>query len=403
MNLNKPPTNVIKPFYFVQWFSGVFSEISDKKKWISMVQTALYCFYICNSFNYFAPCEQQYFYKYACNKIRYTILFSKIPWAYISFMYDKIIIGLAKRLAEKYNTDIRLAIDDTFQPKDKRSKYIAKGGKRGAKYGFSIVTSLVIVGSIQLPLTPRLAFRRETSKNIGRKYYSKIDIAMSIIDFIHSINMDEHKVVILLDSWYTASKLLKKIIDCNFTVVAALKSNRKLDGVQIRNYRFPKYKKLTDKNFRYNLATITGTLTGFKKKFRVLFSSRTKMGCDESTQRYILCSDESLKANEILSLYRKRWLIETFHQVWKKRLDMSKLQVYSKDTCKSIIKLKNVISVSILAIGFACIFAEKNSWDELALQKENSEAFMLDIALNKIREILILKKGRGENMDCKFI
>lgn len=115
---------------------------------------------------------------------------------------------------------------------------------------------------------------------------TKIDLAIGLLDYAKKLRIKPKFVV--FDSWYTASKVFKKVEECQWTFVTQLKKNRKLDGVAVRDiYRNPYWQK-------------QGKLVGGLKVLVVRHG-----------KKYFATNNLSLGKQELFFSYKQRWEIET--------------------------------------------------------------------------------------------
>jgi len=99
---------------------------------------------------------------------------------------------------------------------------------------------------------------------------------------------------VLMDSFYPAAKLLKRIRKYRWHWIAKIKSNRLLNGIQVKEL------------FSYNYGQQIGKL-----------SDRIKVKVVKQKDNYWATSDTNLNSANVKSLYKKRQLIEEFFKILK--------------------------------------------------------------------------------------
>jgi len=118
-------------------------------------------------------------------------------------------------------------------------------------------------------------------------------------------------------------------------VIGAIKSNRKLADQQLSQWpqtlRHQRYQRVqltaTDQRLRtYLVRTLRGKLT--KLSFEVCVLIRHRHPRDKHP-KYFLCTDLTLSAQQILSIYQKRWPIEVENVYVKQHLGLADFRVQS--------------------------------------------------------------------------
>ena len=118
-------------------------------------------------------------------------------------------------------------------------------------------------------------------------------------------------------------------------MIGAIKSNRKLADQQLSQWpqtlRHQRYQRVqltaTDQRLRtYLVRTLRGKLT--KLSFEVCVLIRHRHPRDKHP-KYFLCTDLTLSAQQILSIYQKRWPIEVENVYVKQHLGLADFRVQS--------------------------------------------------------------------------
>jgi hypothetical protein len=140
---------------------------------------------------------------------------------------------------------------------------------------------------------------------------------------------------VLFDSWYASNRFRTCCRRQSWYVVCAIKSHRKLDDQKRSQWpqalRPQWYQRVpltaTDQRPRTSLVrTLQGTLNRLSFDVCVLISQRHPR---DKHPKYFLCADLSLAAQQILSIYQKRWPIEVDNFYVKQHLGLADFRVQS--------------------------------------------------------------------------
>lgn len=191
-----------------------------------------------------------------------------------------------------------LMIDDTVISKQFARKIENVAWVYDSVVGRSILgINLVMIawsnGKVTIPLAIKV-YQKENGK-------TKIDLAAELLDYAKKLGIKPRYVA--FDSWYTAMKVFRKIVDCKWTFVTQLKKNRKLDGIPVREiFKNPYWIK-------------TGKLVGGLEVLVV-----------RNGKKYFATNDISMSKEELLSSYKKRWKIETVFRALHDKLGLDECQ-----------------------------------------------------------------------------
>jgi len=103
-----------------------------------------------------ASLEERVFRIYGNNFLRYLLTSSSIHWNNLIASYERWVIKHISNYAIVNDLQIVLSIDDSLVKMDKRSKHIAKGGKRLKTEGLSLLTAVLSMEEMSISLVPRL-------------------------------------------------------------------------------------------------------------------------------------------------------------------------------------------------------------------------------------------------------
>jgi hypothetical protein len=148
------------------------------------------------------------------------------------------------------------------------------------------------------------------------RFRKKTTLAHEMLTELQRLLPPRFQVYVLFDSWYASNRLLKFCRRQDWHVVCAIKSNRKLDDQKLSQWpqalRHQRYQRVqltaTDQRQRtYLVRQRQGKLHRLPFAVCVLISQRHHR---DKHPKYFLCTDLALSAQNILSLYQKRWPIE---------------------------------------------------------------------------------------------
>lgn len=159
--------------------------------------------------------------------------------------------------------------------------------------GINLVALVWSNGTITLPLAIRV-YQKDSGK-------TKIDLAIELLSYARKLGIRPKFVA--FDSWYAAKELFWKIKEYNWKFVTQLKSNRKLEGIPLKEIQRNPYWMMAGK--------IAGGL-------KVIVVRHGK--------KYFASNDLSLSKKELLADYRKRWKIETVFRLLHSKLGLDKCQ-----------------------------------------------------------------------------
>ena len=196
--------------------------------------------------------------------------------------------------------------------------------------GHQFFTSMIYTVLLTLPLFPKLY-----SKNTE----SKIEMADALIDRLY---VDEKIALnaVMMDSWYSDKKIIKKCMTKGIKVICGIKTNRKISfrrdewiylsgfSKSLKNDNFGNYF-IDDK--KYMVASFRVKLNGIPK-VKMLVS---KEYCDKkkkwSSNFHLISTSINDTPVKIIRLYSLRWCIETFHRDIKQNLGFDKAFLRKKE------------------------------------------------------------------------
>jgi hypothetical protein len=206
-----------------------------------------------------------------------------------------------------------------------RKHHSGSGFVNGHKFiNFVILTPDGVIPLASIP-THTWQYCRET----GLRYQKENEIVeLWIRGFARSgILSDEQlqKALFLLDSGYDAKRIQRAIREIGADFVSALKSNRVVQGKQVREYFRSKRRWLPWKSIRlhvgnggkhsrrkYSIRTATAvTLKGFGQVTVVYSKAQSRA---RRPIKYLAASDPGMNGRQIVEWYSRRWSIELWHK-----------------------------------------------------------------------------------------
>jgi Transposase DDE domain len=232
-----------------------------------------------------------------------------------------------------------VSLDDSLGEKDRGTRHLEavdyhhdhtkRSGKTSPYYpnGSVHVEVRLELGARAYAYDWRLYLREKTVRRLNRqrapeqrlRFRKKTTLAQEMLAELQQLLPSAFQVYVLFDSWYASNRLLKFCRRQGWYVVCAIKSNRKLDDKKLSQWpqalRYQRYQRVqltaTDQRQRtYLVRTLQGKLTTLPFAVCVLISQRHPR---DNHPKYFLCTNLALSAQQILSIYQKRWPIEVDH------------------------------------------------------------------------------------------
>ena len=248
-----------------------------------------------------------------------------------------------------------VSLDDSLGAKDKGTRHLEaveyhhdhtkSQGKKKPYYtnGTVHVEVRLELGTRSYAYDWRLYLREKTVRRLNRArdpeqrlhFRKKTTLAQEMLAELQQLLPAGFQVYVLFDSWYAANRLLKFCRRQGWHVVCAIKSNRKLDDQKLSQWpqalRHQRYQRVqltaTDQRPRtYLVRPLQGRLTHLSFDVCVLISKRHHR---DKHPKYFLCTALSLSAQQILSIYQKRWPVEVDNFYVKQHLGLADFRVQS--------------------------------------------------------------------------
>jgi len=241
--------------------------------------------------------------------------------------------------AQNFKKPLFLSIDDTMISKKRESRHIEGMTKlfshvsRKTEWAHCQVALQGKSHDLSMPLDFKVYLSKDYCEKQNTEFKSKNDLAYDLIKNLEFVK--ENLTYLLMDSWYSSSKLIMNALALGIYSIVPLKSNRKIfpEGIEIQ---LKEYEKLIDKSI-LNLVTVKGkdyytyryegNLKGIENAI-VIFSYELS-GDELKNPMYILSTDICLSNREIISYYLNRWDIEVSFRYQKDSLGLCHYEMRS--------------------------------------------------------------------------
>ena len=265
---------------------------------------------------------------------------------------------MADLVAYAHQTDqwtLYVSLDDSLDEKDKGTRHLeaveyhhdhtkSQGPKKPYYTNGAVhVEVRLALGTRSYAYDWRLYLREQTVRRLNRhrtpeqrlRFRKKTMRAQEMLAALQQLLPPGFQVYVLFDSWYASNRLLRFCRRQGWQGVCAIQSNRKLDDQKLAQWpqalRHQRYQRIqltaTDQRQRtYLVRTLQGKLNTLPFAVCVLISQRHHR---DKHPKYFLCTDLSLSAQQILSIYQKRWPIEVDNFYVKQRLGLADFRVQS--------------------------------------------------------------------------
>ena len=253
---------------------------------------------------------------------------------------------LAAHLFGGPSVPVFATFDDCTAPKDKQTRCLQAvdwtfdHSQHHSCKGAVHVACRLHVGPRSYPFSWRLYLRAKTIRRLNKQrgpgrrlaFRSKLDLAREMLEELKPYLPPGAAVYVLFDRWYASAPLMQFIRRQGWYTICALKSNRRLDGLKVRDHdqrlRHTRYARVSvaaaDRATTYYVRELTGRLKRVGGRARVLISRRHPR---DKRPKYFLSTDVTLRAGEILNWYGKRWPQEVDFWYLKQELGLGDFRV----------------------------------------------------------------------------
>jgi hypothetical protein len=206
----------------------------------------------------------------------------------------------------------------------------------------SVSFSVDIAPYLRASTVRRLNRAREKGERLT--FRTKIKIALEMLEAVAPLIPPGYQVYLLGDSWYAAASILKWCRAQDWHAVFRLKSNRLLNGVQVRqhNQRF-KHRRYTrvrgtaadeERPKTYLVRSLTGKLSSLSDQVRVYISKRHNR---DTRPRYYSSTDPSLSAHRALNWFHNRWSCEVANWYIKQQLSWADCRLWRAESAEKFL------------------------------------------------------------------
>lgn len=269
-----------------------------------------------------------------------------------------------KNVVENSQKYVFLLFDDTIKPVSVKNKmegvekYFDHAEKRYV-WGHKFFTSAITNGDgLTMPFEIEMYRRRKEARRSGVPYRKITNVAKETVEKFALVDTGEKEKVALFDIFYACKKILKTCIKSAVNFVTKVKANKKfVFNKEITNvkklYRsMPFTGRVTIKNSIYEYSEpILAEWPGVGSVF--LIRSRLK---DHKEVQYFVTDIES-SGEGILTLYSKRWEIESMHRDLKQNVGFGDYMIRKAEAIKTHILLSSIGYAILSKVRFAVVHA----------------------------------------------
>jgi hypothetical protein len=246
---------------------------------------------------------------------------------------------------------IAIIIDATLH--ERSSRHIENCQKfnhgKGWMLGHQWTNIGILINGQYVPLPPIPFYTKNECKKRRLKYRTEHE---KVAFFIKTLNLKDllgphslDEIVVLLDSGYDSKAVQNAVLSRNIDFTVSIRSTRtiffdKKNTPSVGSYfgdgRRPwktirlKVDSGKKKWRNHAIKQLEGELNGVFKKLTLICSKRS-----DGKIKYLACSNVTVSNKVVLSIYQKRWAIETFHRTIKSYLGMEDAGSSKFDTLNS--------------------------------------------------------------------
>ena len=293
--------------------------------------------------------------------------FREAPWTAddIRVPLRVYLLGLIFKVAAEMGLEkqVFLSLDDSTTDKNKHSERLQMvdwmidlsrsfPGKPVFTRGTVYVLLRFTIGPLSFTIDIKPYLRAKTIRRLNRKrskgerltFRSKIEIAQEMLEAVALFIPADYKVTFLCDSWYAAASILKWCRTQNWHVICRLKSNRSLNGTQVKlDHQRLKHRRYTrvrvtdadeERPKKYLVRSLTGRLSNLPEEVRVFISKRHP---GDNRPRYFASTDPSLSAHRALNDFHTRWSCEVSNWYIAERLGWADCRLWQVESAEKFL------------------------------------------------------------------
>ena len=186
--------------------------------------------------------------------------------------------------------------------------------------GINFITALYTVGEVSLPVTYRLVTKTESYLDKQGKMKRRSAVTKNEHYRAMLQNCVRNRIpfrYVLNDIWFASAENMSYVklkLDKEF--IMALKTNRKIALCQ-QDKLHGRYHRLNQLDLPENTVTV---IYLEQVSFPLYLLRQTCTNADGSTAvRYLVTSDSALTADQLITIYQKRWKVEEYHRSLKQK------------------------------------------------------------------------------------
>ena len=267
-----------------------------------------------------------------------------------------------KNVVENCQNYVFLIFDDTVKPVSVKNKmegvekYFDHAEKRYV-WGHKFFTSAITNGDgLTMPFEIEMYRRRKEARRSCVPYRKITNVAKETVEKFALVDTGRKEKVALFDIFYACRKILKTCIKSAIRFVTKVKANKKFvfDGetTNIKKlYRsMPFTEEVTIKNSIYEYSQ---PILAEWPDVGNVFLVRSRLKGHDEVQYFV--TDIESSGEEVLTLYSKRWEIESMHKDLKQNVGFGDYMVRKKEAIKTHILLSSIGYAILSKIRFVVV------------------------------------------------
>ena len=352
--------------------------------------------------------------------------FREAPWSAddVRIPLRSHLIGEIFDLAEAkgLGKQVFLSLDDSITGKDQHSTRLqmvdwcidlarSMPGKPVYTRGTVYVLLRITIGSLSFTIDIAPYLRAKTIRRLNRKrsrgkrlkFRTKIQIARAMLEAVLPLIPPGYRVTLLCDSWYAAARLIKFCRAQDWHVICRLKSNRLLNGIQVKEHnqrlKHRRYNHVTvtaaDKKRpkTYLVRSLTGKLSSLPDNVRVFISKRHSR---DRRPRFYVATNPSLSAHRALNDFHVRWSCEVANWYIAERLGWADCRLWQVESAE---KFLMVLWLALAFLEYLKVsqFCAQSVADVIRIHRQGHACRLLEQACQ-----MALETGDVEQVIARF-
>jgi hypothetical protein len=315
-----------------------------------------------------------------------------------------------------------LSLDDSITDKDRYSTRLqmvdwcidlarSMPGKPVYTRGTIYVLLRITIGPLSFTIDVAPYLRAKTIRRLNRKrsrgecltFRTKTQIAQAMLEAVLPLIPPGYRVTLLCDSWYAAAKLIKWCRAQDWHVICRLKSNRLLNGIQVKEHnqrlKHRRYDHVTvtaadeKRPKTYLVRSLTGKLSSLTDDVRVHISKRHSR---DSRPRFYSATDPSLSAHRALNDFHVRWSCEVANWYIAERLGWADCRLWQVESAEKFLMVL-WLALAFLEVLKATQFRSQSVADVIRIHRQDHACRLLEQACQ-----MVLETGDVEQVFARF-